>query len=122
EQLGGLRKVDQDIGLRRAASARLSALLGHRLVERRHPASGLLQLRPQRLERGTVVPPERCEPFQYLRRERGAGIGGGPLDEIVERVANLLGRVNGSADGVATVGNIGRAHRAPSWSRATPAF
>src|SRR5262245_29831524 len=78
--------------------ARLSALLGHRLVKRRHPASGLLQLRPESLERGAIVPSKRCEPFQYLRCERGAWIGSGPLDEIVQRVANLLGIGNSRAD------------------------
>ena len=46
EQLGGLCEADQDIGLRRPAPAWRPALLGDGVIERRHPASGFLQLRP----------------------------------------------------------------------------
>ena len=98
EQLGGLREVDQDVGLRRAAPARFAALLGDGLVERRHPAAGLLQLRAQRLEGGAIVLLQRREPFQHFRREGGAGIGGGPLDQAVQRIADFLGGVDGGAD------------------------
>jgi hypothetical protein len=52
KQFGRLRELDQDVGLRRAAPAYFSAFLGDRLIERRHPTSGLLQLRPERFEGG----------------------------------------------------------------------
>jgi len=44
EQFGGLREVNQDIGLGRPAPApaHISTFLGDRLIERRHPASNLL--------------------------------------------------------------------------------
>ena len=100
EQLGGLREVDQDVGLRRAAPAGVAALLGDGLVERRHPAAGLLQLRAQRLERGAVVLLQRGKPLQHLGREGRAGIGRGPLDQPVQRIADLLGRVDGGGDQV----------------------
>ena len=98
EQFGGLREVDQDIGLRRAAPARIAAFLGDGLVERRHPAAGLLQLRAQRLERGAVVLLQRGKPLQHFRRERRAGIGRGPLDQSLQRIANFLGRIDGGGD------------------------
>ncbi len=55
EQFGGLREVDQDVGLRRPAPAGVAAFLGDGLVERRHAAAGLLELRAQRLERGAIL-------------------------------------------------------------------
>jgi hypothetical protein len=42
EQLGGLRKVDQDVGLLRPTPARYTAFLRDRLIDRRHPAPGVL--------------------------------------------------------------------------------
>ena len=117
EQLGRLREVDQDVGLRRAAPARVAVLLGDGLVERRHPAAGFLQLRPQRLERGAVVLLQRREPLQRLGRERRAGIGGGPLDQPVQRIADVLGRIDGGGDQVLGFDGRVAAHRAPSSMR-----
>src|SRR5262249_45501378 len=42
EQLGRLRQPNQDVGLLRAASARVAALFSYRFVERRPPAAGTL--------------------------------------------------------------------------------
>ena len=78
----------------------VAAFLGDGLVERRHPAAGLLQLRPQRLEGGAVVLLQRGEPLQHLRREGRAGIGRGLLDQPVQRIADFLGRVDGGGDQV----------------------
>ena len=64
EQFGRLREVDQDIGLRRAAPANITAFLGDGLVERRHPAARTLQLSAQCLERGAVVFLQRGKPLQ----------------------------------------------------------
>ena len=55
DQFSGLREADQDIGLRRPASAYIATFFSDGVIERRHPASGLLQLRPQRLEGGAIV-------------------------------------------------------------------
>ena len=98
EQFGGLGEADQDIGLRRPAPARIAAFLGDGVVERRHPASGLLQLRPQRLEGGAVVRLERRERFQRFRHERRAGIGRRPLGQSGERIGHFLGGVDGVGD------------------------
>ena len=62
-----LREVDQDVGLRRSAPARVAVFLGDGLIERRHPAAGLLQLRPQRLEGGAIVLLQRREPLPAPR-------------------------------------------------------
>lgn len=48
EQFGGLRELDQDVGLFRSAPPHIPAFFGDGFIERRHAASGLLQLRPQR--------------------------------------------------------------------------
>ena len=74
EQVGRLREIDQDVGLRRTAAASVAVFLGDSFVERRHPAAGFLELRPQRLESGAIVLLQRRKPFQDLRRERSAGI------------------------------------------------
>ena len=100
EQLGGLGEVDQDIGLRRPAPAWCPALLGDGVIERRHPASGFLQLRPQRLEGGAVVLLQRRERLQRLRHEGRAGIGGGLLDQSGKRIGHVLGGVDGVGDQV----------------------
>ena len=41
-----LRQLNQDVGLRRAASTYVADLLGDSFVERCYPAAGFLQLRP----------------------------------------------------------------------------
>src|SRR5262249_53025901 len=101
EQFGGLREVNQDIGLFPSAPAlaHISTFLGDRLIERRHPAN-LLQLSTKRLKRGAVVPPERREPLLNLWRERGARIGGAFLDKSFERIGNILRRADGLDDWV----------------------
>jgi hypothetical protein len=60
-------------------------------------------LRPQRLEGCAIVPLERREAFKHLCRENGAGIGDGPFEETVQRVANLLDGGDGSANCVFAV-------------------
>jgi tetratricopeptide (TPR) repeat protein len=55
EQFGGLGEADQDIGLRRPAAACIAAFLRDGVIKRRHPATGFLQLRAQRLEGSAVV-------------------------------------------------------------------
>jgi hypothetical protein len=46
EQLGLLRQLDQDVGLRRATATYVADLLGDSFVARCYPAAGFLQLRP----------------------------------------------------------------------------
>ena len=69
-----------------------------RLVERRHPAAGLLELRAQLLEGGAIVLLERRQTLQHLRRERRAGIELGLLDQPLQRITDLLGVVDGRRD------------------------
>ena len=95
----------------------VAVFLGDGLVERRHPAAGLLQLRPQRLERGAVVLLQRREPLQHFRREGRAGIGRGLLDQPVQRIADVLGRVDGGGDQVLGFVRIVVVHCAPSSMR-----
>ena len=76
-------EVDQDIGLRWPAPARIAAFLCDGFVERCDAASGFLQLRPQRLEGGAIIALERSEAFEHVRREGGTGIGARPLDETI---------------------------------------
>jgi hypothetical protein len=99
EQLGRACEVDQDVGLRRTAPA-ISAFLGHGLVERRHPTSGLLEPRAQGFECRAILRLEGYEPLQTLRRECRAGIFGGFLHQIVNRIADFLGRVDRAEDGI----------------------
>jgi hypothetical protein len=54
---------------------------GERLVELRHPAPSLFQLRAQRLEGGAVVLLQPGESFQRLRAKGRARIGGGFLGQ-----------------------------------------
>jgi len=89
EQLGRLRQLNEDVRLRRAAPARVPVLLGYGLVERRHPALGFLQLRPQRLERGLVVLFQGRDSLQRIGREGCTGIDGSLLDELIQRIVNL---------------------------------
>ena len=100
EQFGGLREFDQDVGLRRSAPASVAAFLGDGLVECGHPAARTLQLSAQRLERGAVVFLQRRKPLQHFGRERRAGIGRRFLDQAVQRIGNVLGRVDGLGDQV----------------------
>ena len=55
EQFGGLREVNQNIGLCRSTPANISAFLRDSPVERRNPAARTLQPSTQRLERRAVV-------------------------------------------------------------------
>ncbi len=75
EQIGRLREANQDVGLRRAASARLAAFRGNSLVERRNPTAGFLQLRPQHLERGAVILLQGSERLQDIGHEGRARVG-----------------------------------------------
>ena len=54
EQLAVCAKVDQDVGLLRAAAAYVAVLLGDGLVERRYAAAGALELRTKHLEGGAI--------------------------------------------------------------------
>src|SRR5262249_50632303 len=74
EQLGRLCQLNQDVGLLRAASARVAALPGDRLVKLGHPAAGFSQLRPQRLKGGTVVFLQCAKPFERIGHKGYAGI------------------------------------------------
>jgi VWFA-related protein len=49
--------ADADTGLRRATAAGITAFLGNCLVERGDAAAAILEFRPQRLKRGTVLVP-----------------------------------------------------------------
>ena len=79
---------------------RVAAFLGDGLVERRHAAPGLLQLRAQRLEGGAIFLLQRREPLQHLGREGRARIGCGLLDQSFQRIGDVLGRVDGVRDQV----------------------
>jgi hypothetical protein len=114
EQFGGLGEADQDIGLRRPAPACIAIFLGDGVIEGRHPASGLLQLRAQRLEGGAVVRLERRERFQRLRYEGRARIVRRLLGQSGEWIGNLLGNVDGVGDQLIGFKDGVRVHRAPS--------
>ena len=47
-----------------------------------------------------VVLLQRREPLQRVGRKGRAGIGRGPLDQPVQRIADVLGRVDGGGDQV----------------------
>src|SRR5262249_31969394 len=105
KQFSSLREVEQDIRLGwLAPETYFVACLGERLVERGHPATCRLQLCPQRLERGEIVLLERRKRRQYLWRERRAGVDLGLLDQPLQRIADLLGAVDGGCDGLFVVG------------------
>src|SRR5262249_23442711 len=104
-------------GLLRAAPVRFSALLGDRIVERLHPASGLFQLCSECFEGGAVVPLERHEPFQYFGREGRAGIDRRLFDETLQWISNLLSRFDSGGNCIITDGGKDGAHRAGSSMR-----
>ena len=99
EQFGGLCEVDQDIGLGRPAPANISTFLSDSLIERRHPAARTLQLSTQCLERRAIVFFSAASRSR-LPGERRAGIGGGPLDQSLQWIADVLGCINGGGDEV----------------------
>jgi hypothetical protein len=98
EQFGGLREVNQNIGLCPSTPAQISGLLRYSSVERRHSAARTLQPTTQRLERGAVVSFQRGKGCHHLRREGRAGIVSGFLDQSVQWLVHLLGCNNGIED------------------------
>jgi hypothetical protein len=88
EQVGRLRKLDQDVRVGRGPPSYVSALVGDGSIEFRHAAADILQARPQRLERGAVSHLHRGEPFERLGGERRTGISRGVLYDPLQRIAN----------------------------------
>ena len=89
EQLSGSGEVDQDVGLRRAATS-ITAFVGHCLVQGSDPASSFLEPETQGLERGTVFGLEGNEAFQDIRGERRTRVFRCPFDQSVYRVRDFL--------------------------------
>ena len=98
EQLSCACKVDQDVGLRRTAPT-IPAFLSHRVVERRHPASGFLEPRAQGFECRAILRLEGYEPIQNLRRECRAGIFSSFLDQTVKRIRDFFSRIDRVEEG-----------------------
>jgi len=98
EQFGSLRETNQNIGLRRTTPANISTFLRHSPVKRRNPAALALQPGTQLFERRAVVVFQRMKGCHHLRRERGAGIASGLLDQSVQWPVHLLARSNGVED------------------------
>jgi hypothetical protein len=112
KELGGLRKIDQDIRLRRTASGTFARLASDLSVESSHPASHLLQLCAQGFEGSPVFLPEHRKSFDRFGFERGAGIVGRSLYEIVERIADFLGCLDSIADRIVIATGFRCAHGA----------
>src|SRR5579875_1110793 len=72
-------------------TAAIAALLSNGIVQRRHPAAGLFQLKAQRLERGEVFTLQRGETVQNIAREWCARIVRGFLDQAIQRVRDGFG-------------------------------
>src|ERR1700677_633669 len=100
EQLGGLREVDQYVGLRRAAPAYVATFLGNRLVEGGDPAACFLQLRAQQLESGAVLLSQARESLKDFRGECGTRVGGALFGQTIQWIGNVLGCTNCAGDRV----------------------
>ena len=81
-----------------SAPADISAFLGDGLVQSGHSGTRTLQLSAQPLKRGTILFLQRDKPRQSVGDKRRAGIDRCPLDQPLQRVANLLGPVDGGGD------------------------
>src|SRR5262249_2402122 len=91
-----------------------TTFLGYRFVEGRHSAARALQPCPQRLERSTFVFLQCCKPLQGVRCEGRAWIDRGPLDESFQRIADVLGGINGGGDEVLGFFSLAAVHCATS--------
>ena len=81
-----------------AAAACIAAFLRDGVIKRRHPATGFLQLRVQRLEGSAVVRFESRERLQRFGHEGRAWIVRRLLGQSGQRIGNLLGAVDGVGD------------------------
>jgi hypothetical protein len=59
----------------------------------------------------------RCEPLQGVRCKGRAWIGRGPLDESLQRIADVLGRVDGGDDEILGFVRLAAVHCAASSMR-----
>ena len=62
----------------------------------RQPA--VLELCSQGLKGGAIVFLESGEPFEHFWCKRRAGVGGCPFHQAIQRIADLLGPIDGGGD------------------------
>ena len=90
-KIGSLRQLDQNVGLRVAEAGCAALFLGDGCIELQHPASSLLEFRPQRFESGDDCPvsaPRDLRGSQARKGRRDLPLA--PLDEVIQRIAHLF--------------------------------